>query len=310
LVEPLKARFPDAEWSIFCKDYAADIARCFPVKAKVVAADPWWDGSPGRGKGKMAPFLKAIFELRRFRADVIIVASTNWRAAASAWAIGAKKIIGFDRKKSRKFLTDVVTPSDWESTRVTKQLFRLLAPLNINGLADVAPPCRLDAPSVPGSLEKILLERRYVVLHPFAGDLRRCWPLSKWRQLAEEVRRKNLRVFWMGRGDEIHRIKEQVPEWQDDLFFEDFAKGHLLTSLGITSRAICLIGHDSGPIHMASALGVPIVGLYLPSEYPRTVTALLPESKLFHRLRPDDLSFEEVKIAVNDLIRELSAHNE
>ncbi len=303
LVDPLVAQYPDAEWVIFCKDYAADIARCFPVKAKVIAADPWWDGSPGRGKGRIWPFLKSIGLLRKFRPDVAIVTSSNWRASAAAWATGAQKIIGFDRKKSRFFLTDIVPVAAWSKTPVTKQLRQLLSPLQTTTKLDDIPPCRLVVPTGPMANDAELPQGQYVIFHPFAGDLRRCWPLSHWQEVAALARANRLQIIWMGQAHEVQRIKQEVPDSNDDLFMEDFSKGQLLRVLDITSRARCLVGHDSGPIHFASALGIPVLGLYLPGEYPRTVTAVLQGSKVIFKAKPDELRLRDVLDAFNQVVK-------
>ena len=60
------------------------------------------------------------------------------------------------------------------------------------------------------------------------------------------------------------------------------------------SRAKMFVGHDSGPLHIAGALDIPILGLYLPSEFKRTY----PQGPKFGRYivknNPADLSPQEL----------------
>jgi ADP-heptose:LPS heptosyltransferase len=293
LVEPLKMKYPDAQWTILCKDYAADIARSFDVEADVVAADPWWMRSPGRQSGGILRLLKALAYCRAQKPQMTIVASSNWRAAAVAWLIGSPMRVGFNRKKARWFLTHKVSVDRWSETPITRSLSRLLEPFGIKTQEDSTPPVAMTIKQEP-ALAKALPEKAFMVLHPFAGSLSRCWPLSCWGQLATAIRKAGFVVVWMGREDEAGQVLKAVSESSQDEWMYQFNKGQLALTLFMTSKATCLVGHDSGPIHFAAALGVPVLGLYLPSLYPSTVTNGRATRLLIHRQSPQDLSVAHV----------------
>jgi ADP-heptose:LPS heptosyltransferase len=288
-------------WAIFCKAYAEDIAHAFPANVDVIAADPPWDESPGGGRGSYVDFYRAVKRARNWRPDVILVASKNWRAAAAAYVIGGKTRIGFTGPKSRFFLTDGVSRDGWQTTAVTTMLARLLAPLGIDTDLSVAPPVLLQAP-VEQSLSAKTPQQPYVMLHPFAGDLRRCWPLGQWSALANQIRNAGYSIIWMGRADEADKIKGAAPETAQDTFMWELGDNRLVSTLAVTARAAALVGHDSGPIHFAAALGVPVLGLYLPSEYPRTVTCGRAAHEVLWRKSPGDLSLEDVQKAFTRLL--------
>lgn len=46
--------------------------------------------------------------------------------------------------------------------------------------------------------------------------------------------------------------------------------GGLAETLLAVSRCRLFVGHDSGPLHCAAGFGVPVLGLYLPGDWPRT----------------------------------------
>ncbi len=293
LVAPLKARYPEASWTILCKDYAADIARAFAVDAEVIAADPWWSGSPGRKSGRVMEFLKAVARARRSRPDLTIVTSTNWRASAVAWLVGSPVRIGFDRPKSRWWLTHAVSMGEWSQTPITASLAMLLEPCGVTIDKANVPPTELkpDRSLVPAS---IMPTKDFVVLHPFAGDPRRCWPIKAWGQLAGWIRDAGYAVVWMGREEEVAIVTEANPDASSDFFMPRLNNGRLAVTLLVTSSAKCLVGHDSGPIHFAAAMDVPVLGLYLPSLYPQTVTKGHGAHAVIYRQNPRELQLGDV----------------
>ena len=91
----------------------------------------------------------------------------------------------------------------------------------------------------------------FAVIHPFAGSPQKRWPLERFRELAR-------------------RLSPHVPvEWcagpQDELAgavrFEDLYE---LACWLATARIY--IGNDSGPTHLAAAVGTPVVALFGPSD--------------------------------------------
>ncbi len=104
----IKAHYPHATIGLWCKAYTADIAPLFPDVSWTAAGDPFWDDAPGRPKGRIAPFLASIRDVRRQRFDVALVASPQWRVAASVTLAGIPKRIGQLRNYNRGFLTDVL----------------------------------------------------------------------------------------------------------------------------------------------------------------------------------------------------------
>src|SRR6185503_19262264 len=75
LVPPLRERYAEAALDVWCKQYTADVAALIPGVRDVIASDPFWDRAPGRPKGAVAPFLRAVRDVRRRRYDVAVLAA-------------------------------------------------------------------------------------------------------------------------------------------------------------------------------------------------------------------------------------------
>lgn len=142
--------------------------------------------------------------------------------------------------------------------------------------------------------------RPLVVIHPFAGWEYRQWPLSQYAVVAQEmVKRHSAWVVFIGTKEESYRMqefRETNPGISDIAFFDSSDAGALTALL---ARAGLFIGNDSGPLHLASVMGIPTVGLFGPASPSLTGPQTHQDIGLFHQVecspcnqikcvRPDD----------------------
>jgi len=295
----LSDRWPGARLSVWCKKYTADIAGLLPAAPRVFAADPVWHRSPGRGKGNWLDFLRVLRSLRCQDFDLAIIASRPWKASASAALLGIRRRISYDGSRARWFVTDPVPPPPSAPEHVIHELNRLIAPLFP---PDPSIRYRLE-PRAMSPRKELILERRraargtapYVVLHAFAGNPNRCMPLDQWKHVAQGIRRRGFSPLCVGSPAELERIRSDTPGLADFCEFSDaYGSGSALDDAILTSQAAFFIGHDSGPLHIASALGVPVLGLYLPSTPRRTSPHGMGPATVLHRDSPERITADEV----------------
>jgi len=268
LIAPLRAA--GLEVSIWCKEYAAGLLPFLPGLSGVHASDPYWDRAPGRASGSTFAFLQTFAAVRRRRYDVALLPNTRRRVAFAARAAGIPRRVGFDQRGAALWLTETL-PAERRDRPVVAEWARLLAPLG-------ADPSRAALRlSVPASLDSARaafaarLGSSALAIHPFAGDSRRCAPASFW---PEFLRRAGApRVFVFGARDEARAfVAAQSAKGLPDLATAESLGATTLTeSLLALSTCRAFIGHDSGPLHCASGLGLPSLGLYLPGDWPRAM---------------------------------------
>ncbi len=100
-----------------------------------------------------------------------------------------------------------------------------------------------------------------VAMVPGGGDGRRRWPPEKFARIADLLSDAGGRVLIPGIGPErpiVGRIVELMKRRADNLCGQLSING--LT--GLLSRCTVVIGNDSGPLHLAKAVGIPTVGVY------------------------------------------------
>ena len=133
------------------------------------------------------------------------------------------------------------------------------------------------------------LPERYAVLMPggarnaLRDDPLRRWPTASYVALARELLNQGCPVVLLGGpGD------RWVSEYFAGLEVLDLVGQTSLTDMVVLlDKASCAITHDSGPIHLASITGVPLVGIFGPTpanavlSMARTKTVILqPENKV------------------------------
>ncbi len=100
-----------------------------------------------------------------------------------------------------------------------------------------------------------------VVIHPGAIDPRRRWPTSKFAEVADAIAKKGYRIAVTGSTEEISLVEAVISAMQEEAL--DLGGQLSLNGLtGLLSRSTLLVSNDTGPAHLARAVGVPTVTLY------------------------------------------------
>ncbi|HZI42412.1 MAG TPA: glycosyltransferase family 9 protein [Gemmatimonadaceae bacterium] len=298
LAPPLHERFPHATLDIWCKEYTADVARLVPGVGNVIASDPFWDRAPGRRKGSLISFLRAVQRVRAHRYEIAVLAAAPWRTAAAVAMTRIPMRIGLRRRKNARFLTHVL-PDENPREPVMSELARLLGPL---GIATGPLNYRLDPASLTARRAHLAtkIPQPYVALHPFASKQNRCVALPIWIQVAQRLCARGLSILWIGSARELATLRAMAadPSWR---FVDRESDGTLADSAAALSAAVLFVGHDSGPLHIAGAFGVPVVGIFAPGEPLRTFPQGVGPARLLARPSPAGITADEIMREVDAL---------
>ena len=283
LTPPLHAAYPDAVIDVWCKEYTADVAALIPHVRSVHAANPFWAASRAHGRPHILPFLRTIRDVRNARYDVAILSEAPWRTAAAVAATRIPVRIGLSRHRNAAFLTHVLEAQDAHKS-VLREQARLLTVL---GIDSAHPRYRLDADRL-GALRAEVgaqLPNRFAALHPFASSRDRCVPLNEWTQLAFALHSRGMPVLWVGTTNELDELRRSHTH-PPGHYVDRLGDGRLAVSAAALSLASLFVGHDSGPLHIAGAFGVPVVGVFAPGQPDRTFPQGVGPSRVIHRPSP------------------------
>lgn len=261
LVPPLRAHFPSAHIALWGKAYTAPVGKMVPGVNRTYAADPFWDRSPLRGKGKMVPFLRTLLAVRRDRYDTAIVVTSHWRAPASMLAAGIPVRIGREHRHNTRFLTHVLPP-EAPSRAAVRDAGRLLIPL---GIIELPTRYRLDPASLAERRSRLAPRvgpEPVAAVNPFAADPRRRIPVAEWIRVAVALPALGLSPLWLGSAAELATVRSAAGSPAGWLFADEIGDDSIADLAALITLSAIYLGHDSGPLHIASALGIPVVGVY------------------------------------------------
>jgi ADP-heptose:LPS heptosyltransferase len=106
--------------------------------------------------------------------------------------------------------------------------------------------------------------RAPIAFAPGSGSPQKCWPRSRWLDLAERVARRGHALEVVVGPTERERDDPTRWPWPADvMFLAD------LTCVGLARRLLsarAFVGNDSGTTHLAAALGLPTVAVFTGGE--------------------------------------------
>ncbi|MBI5240691.1 MAG: glycosyltransferase family 9 protein [Elusimicrobia bacterium] len=264
-VAPIKSLSPGAQVGLWTKAYSARALAGQPDLDRLHASDPFWDAAPGAGRGAVGPFLKTLLEVRRQDYDAAFVLGTEWRRALCARLCGIPQRIGYGMRKSGPLLTLSVP---WEAhgphtiddhLALVELYFKVkldrAACLPRLGLSQ-------DETALRDKARALLNGGPVVVLHPFSGEPLRQWPIKNCCALIAELSSRlpgSRFVLFIGPKDEALVDREAAALRRGNVWLPEDQS--IANMKAVMSLARLFIGTDSGPGHIAAALGVPVLSL-------------------------------------------------
>jgi heptosyltransferase-2 len=131
------------------------------------------------------------------------------------------------------------------------------------------------------------MEKPYVVLNPGASCPSKIWPTDRYARLAEKLSKNyGCQIVLIGRTRE-RLIALKVKEHLSALPVIDLSGKLSLGMLGrLLKEARLLISNDSGPVHVATAVGTPVISIFgrnLPGLSPRRWGPLGHKARVIHK---------------------------
>ncbi len=257
----LKTRYPDAaiQW-VVAKGFDGILAG-HPLIQKlwIINKDSW---------KRLRNVAQTLSELRLLSAglrnehfDLVIDLQGLFRSAMIGMFSGTAERVGFESaREGAKFTYKYRVKTDPELHAVEKNM-RIAQFLGCNCHDPAFPmPALGPVPTIVRNLS------RYVVIAPSAGTMVKRWPPENFGKLASMLPIRSVIVGGKADkalGDEIERLSARKS-------INMAGKTSLKELAAIISGAEFLVSPDTGPMHIAAALRVPVFALFGPTNPART----------------------------------------
>jgi len=206
-------------------------------------------------------------QLRGRQFDVLLHMQLAIRASLLAHQVSAPIKVGFDRTRARELqwlFTNAHVPARARE-HVLDSFFGFIKALGIQERV-----LRWDIPLPPDAVEyaETLIPdaRPTLVISPCSSHSLRNWPADRYAAVADHAFRKHgARIILVGGPTSLERETAIAIEQRIDSrtqVINQVGKDTLPQLLALLSRAKVLLAPDSGPVHMATMVGTPVIGLY------------------------------------------------
>jgi ADP-heptose:LPS heptosyltransferase len=258
-------------------------------------------------------------KLREEAFDIALDFQGLWKSAAWARLSGAPRVLGYARPWRREGLSAILLresaslPPDL--SHVIDKNLALLRPLGIDAVGSrhfPLPPTEVQSEVVRLKLAELSLGP-FVILNPGGGWASKLWPAERYGILARGLRERGYAsiVTW-GPGEAA--LASRAVAASDGTAVRCFPTS-LLEFAELARFARLVVAADTGPLHLACAVGTPVVGIYGPTDPARNgpfaaedrVVRRLPLCSPCHRQRCRIHEGVMSAIATNEVQRAIDA---
>ncbi len=262
----LRKNYPGAKISWLVRTEFAPLLKNHPDLNETILFDRKFLGKSWYNPRALHSLLSLISRLRRDSFDAVIDLQGLFRTASLGWLSGCKRRFGMSnaREFSHIFYTQKVTQNQ-DCIHLVDYYLKIV---QATGASDVDVrfilPEDLAAADSVGQLlaEYNITPSNYAVFVPGSAHSDKCWPTERFVTLADKISQKfGLSIIAVGtasENDTIEKLKNKA-----NTPISNFAGATNLCELVALLRAARLVvSNDTGPGHIAAALGTPLVMIF------------------------------------------------
>lgn len=271
LLEVIQRNYPIAPITYVVGTWSKVIVEHSPAVSTVI--DCGMVGIPGRYT--LRDYLTLAFHLHRKHFDLAFVLDRSPMLTLLLWLAGVPRRVGPDSLGRGFSLTDRVTvSSSSEHLQHQADIYLSLAraiQLVVNHPSMRFVPTEEELHSVPFTPDASRLPIAVFIgggSNPGMELTTKRWPIERYRELVYKlVHERNAQVLLIGGSDDVALNQSLLHEL-------DVPEGSVLNLAGTTNfgetaallqRCVLFIGNDSSPMHLAAAVGIPVIAIFGPT---------------------------------------------
>lgn len=269
-IAALRHRFPDSRLEAVVSPAGRAVLDGSPdIDGFFVYDAPWhaaWRGLPVQWGSERGKLWRVLRELRRQRYDLAVELRADFRDILFAAATGSRITVG-NGWRGGGFMLD----HDVAASLKEHQLEFTMGIVGATGASPTPRPPRLYIqPQHRRRAQEALAAVRgeaIIALHLGAGFPSKRLPITTFAKVAKALSRNGSRCLVLIGGAEDRPLADEFLSAASlDNVIDLVGSLSLLETAAVLERCQLFLGNDSGPMHMAAAVGTPVVCCFGPSE--------------------------------------------
>jgi len=258
----------------------------------------------------------SLREVRAMKYDIAIDLQGGIRSAMAARLSGAKTRVGSADPREAPASMFYTHPVATSGRHVIEQALLLASAVAGEDLR-YEPPAFPQDPATEAWADRFHASigwKPLVIVNPGAGWGAKCWPAESYGKVAKMLAERGMGVV-VNHGPQEEFLAQTVRGSSGETAYP--MKCSIGQLIALTRRATLFVGGDTGPTHLAAALGVPVVALFGPTQPerngPYATRSIVLRSKdsvdnSSHTHLPDEglqsIEPQQVIAAIDELMRE------
>ena len=274
----LRSHFPNSRITWLVEDRASEILRDHPDVDEVIVypRKKWQSGilRVNRSLNIISESLSFYKRLRRNHYDLVIDFQGNLKSAVMNLITGSGNRLGFGKGHCKEFN---YLSTQYQAYPAAKKTHRI--DKNLSLIKELGIETRFLRPELPVTKEDEEYISEFInknthpslpiiIIHPGTskfGSFKQ-WSPQNYTLLADMILQKyEANIIFTWGSDEINAVKEIVKKMKHKALPACETKS-IKQLVALINRATLFIGGDTGPLHIASIMGIPVVGIYGPKD--------------------------------------------
>lgn len=290
VLEALKRNYPESRITMMVSPYAKDLLK----------HNPWLDGVMTDEQTGFKGFFGLVKALRKKKFDCVILLRPTLRLALLLFLSGIRVRIGTGYR-AYQFLFNCKIYEHRRTIQKHELEYNLnmLSPLGLSG-EGLKPRIYLSKEEEANSQKiydglQIKKNELKIIIHPGSGNSSLNYPLEKFARLADKIIEEfSAKIILTGNRNEV-KSSEMIKNWMRNQPVDLTNKTDLRQLSSLIKGANLLISNSTGPMHMAVALGTPVVALFSPlfvaspkrwGPYGEKCEVVMPPVAICHKCKP------------------------
>ncbi len=258
----LRRAFPKAYIAMMVSPYAKDIVEGNPNIDEVIIYDKnskhkgWWSSA------KFAAMLKK----KKF--DLAFVLHPTNRSHIIPFLAGIKMRVGYERKLSFLLTKKIPHLKQLGQKHERDYCLDMLSQLGIKIESEmpfmpIKEESEIWADRTLASFNVDLKKENIVAMHPGASCPSKRWPVEYFAHLAKSlIRERGIKIAIIAASDNEQFGRQLVNLINSSSLIDLVGKTSLSQLASFLKRCCLFISNDSGPVHIASAVGTPVISIF------------------------------------------------